>query len=240
MLQILVPCARVENNWAMCPNNPGFWVLRRDQRVLLCKPSHRTCAVAIIETVLGARLQGVDTTPKPEDACHWPWSRPLSQTSELYIQPQRISDLNRGASDRESPALAWHKLFIVEGNSVSAKYLEIQGVILIPKERKSLVGVSKSSETVKTVYSKRIKSLSQEKKKIAHLYKYAVLGRGQVPSGLCRIMQLQLLLPMFNWIEHIEICSSVLAGSWCMLVQYGTSLMLDFLAPGPIIFWGHM
>lgn len=49
----------------------------------------------------------------------------------------------------ETPVLAWYKVFIVLETSVSAKYLNIQCVILIPKDRKSLVGASKSSVTVR-------------------------------------------------------------------------------------------
>jgi len=49
----------------------------------------------------------------------------------------------------ETPVLAWYQVFIVLENSVSAKYLEIQCVMLILKDRKSLVGASKSSVPVR-------------------------------------------------------------------------------------------
>ena len=48
-----------------------------------------------------------------------------------------------------TPVLARYQVFIVLENSVSAKCLEIQSVMLIVKDRKSLVGASKSSVLVR-------------------------------------------------------------------------------------------
>lgn len=56
--------------------------------------------------------------------------------------------LKLNSPDGETPVLAWSKVFTVLENSVSAKYLETQCVILILKDRNSLVGASKSSVTV--------------------------------------------------------------------------------------------
>lgn len=77
--------------------------------------------------------------------CCLPQLRTLLQCSKLQEWPQLTLVLDLNTSDGE----AWSKVFIVLENSVSAKYLGIQCVILILKDRKSLVGASKSSVTLR-------------------------------------------------------------------------------------------
>lgn len=84
-----------------------------------------------------------------------PQFRMLLHTTKMQNWPQLTLVLSLNTYDGETPVLAWYKVFIVLENSVSAEYLEIQCVILIPKDRKSLVGVSKSSVTVRLCISRK-------------------------------------------------------------------------------------
>lgn len=71
-----------------------------------------------------------------KETCCLPQLRTLLQTSKWQEWPQLTLVLNLNTSDGE----AWAKVFIVLENSVSAKYLRIQCVILILNDRKSLAG----------------------------------------------------------------------------------------------------
>lgn len=119
------------------------------------------------------------------------WARPRKSVclhlGYIFISAHCRDDLSSlvlhlTTYDRETPVLAWCKVFIVLENSVSAKYLEIWCVILILKDRKSLVGASKSSITVRQCSQDSKDPFSWEKKSICTNRLCSGLGMG--PSGL--------------------------------------------------------